>query len=244
MEGSGTKVGERSEGAAAGSATPGAIAIDGPVAVGKSAVGGLIAERLGYRFVDTGMMYRALAWLALKRRIDLDDGEALGRMGAEASIELSLGSGETPAGRITVDGVDVTDELRSPEVGWAVSLVSRVPRVREAMVALQRQLATRGAIVMAGRDIGTVVLPDAPLKVYLDASQNERARRRHAELRAAGREVALEAVRDDLARRDKIDSERQVSPLRPAEDAIVIETDQLSLEDVVERIIGLVACRS
>ena len=97
---------------------------------------------------------------------------------------------------------------------------------------------------MAGRDIGTGVLPDAPLKVYLDASQNERARRRHAELRAAGREVALEAVRDDLARRDKIDSERQVSPLRPAEDAIVIETDQLSLEDVVERIIGLVACRS
>lgn len=227
-----------------GGETIGVLTIDGPVAVGKTAAGGLIAERLGYRFVDTGMMYRALAWLALNRRIDLDDAGALGRLADEASIALQPGAGETPAGRITADGADVTDELRSPEVGRAVSLVSRVPRVREAMVRLQRQLAAQGGIIMAGRDIGTVVLPDAPLKVYLDASQGERARRRHAELLQAGREVTLEAVRDDLAQRDTLDSERQVSPLRPAEDAVVIETDQLSLEDVVERIIGLVTCRS
>jgi cytidylate kinase len=143
-----------------------------------------------------------------------------------------------------VDGVDTTDRLRTAEVGAAVSLVSRVPAVREAMVAQQRRLAHEGGLVMAGRDIGTVVLPDARVKVYLDASPEERVRRRFDELQAGDRDVALDEVREELAKRDAIDSARRVSPLRPADDAVVIDTDPLSLDEVVERIVELVPCRS
>ncbi|MCH8026127.1 MAG: (d)CMP kinase [Chloroflexi bacterium] len=213
------------------------MAIDGPSAAGKSAVGGRVAERLGYRFIDTGMMYRAITWLAHERQVDLEDDAALTRL-AE-SVELAL-----EADRVRVDGIDVTDRLRSTEVGKAVSLVSRVAGVREAMVRGQRAMAGQGRVVMAGRDIGTVVLPDAPLKVYLEASAAERNRRRHEELRAMGRSVTLQQVRDELANRDAIDSERAVSPLRPAEDAVVIDTDALSLEQVVERILELAPCQS
>jgi len=222
------------------------IAIDGPVASGKSAVGSRVARQLGYRFVDTGSMYRAITWLALERGIDLHDEAALTQLGERAQLTLAPGTGDEPEStRVLLDGVDVTDRLRSAEVGEAVSLVSRVPGVRKAMVALQRQLAAKGGVVMAGRDIGTVVLPDAPLEVYLDASPEERIRRRHEELLAGGREETPEQVRQELALRDAIDSEREISPLRPAEDAIIIDTDPLTLDEVVERIMELVAkCRS
>jgi cytidylate kinase len=211
---------------------PPQITIDGPVASGKSTVGKRVAGRLGYRFVDTGMMYRAATCLALERAVDLTDEAALGELARGMSIQLE-------ADRLLVDGQDVTDRLRSPEVGEAVSLVSRVPAVREAMVAQQRRLARDGGVVMAGRDIGTVVLPGAPLKVYLDASPEERARRRYDELRESGRDATLESVRDELALRDEIDSRRAMSPLRPAEDAIIIDTDGLSLDQVVARILEL-----
>jgi cytidylate kinase len=226
-------------------ASPACIAIDGPVASGKSAVGSRVAHRLGYRFIDTGVMYRALTWLALERKLDLSDEAALSRMAAQAQIALTPGPPDEPeAARVLVDGADVTDRLRSPEVGEAVSLVSRVAGVRAAMVALQRRLAAEGGVVMVGRDIGTVVLPDAPLKVYLDASVEERVRRRHDELVAAGLRAAVEDVRRELALRDAIDSGRDVSPLRPAEDATIIHTDHLSLDQVVEQIMELVSrCR-
>lgn len=224
-------------------ALPRAIAIDGPVAAGKSAVGAALARRLGYRLVDTGMMYRAVTRLALEREIDLHDEPALGRLAEEAEMVIEPGPPDAPeATRIRVDGLDVTDELRLPDVGMAVSLASRVRAVREAMVALQRELAREGGVVMLGRDIGTVVLPDAPLKVYLDASPEERARRRYEELRAAGRETTLERERGEIAHRDAIDSERAVSPLRPADDAVVIHTDGLLLDEVVERVLALAPC--
>ena len=209
------------------------------MASGKSAVGSRVARELGYRFVDTGAMYRAATVAALQQGVDLNDEEALGALAERVALRVEA----DPPGpdRVFVDGVDVTDRLRTAEVGEAVSLVSRVPRVRRAMVKLQRELATEGGIVMAGRDIGTVVLPDAPLKVYLDASPRERVRRRHEELLAAGQDAPEEAVREELDLRDAIDSQRAASPLRPADDAVHIDTDHLSLEEVVARILEL-AC--
>ena len=182
-------------------------------------------------------MYRAVTVVALERGIDLHDESSLAQLAANLSLTIE------PPARVLVDGVDVAPKLRSAEVGEAVSLVSRVPGVREAMVKLQRQLARDGGVVMVGRDIGTVVLPDAPLKVYLDASPEERVRRRVEELRAAGQDISDEAVRQELALRDRIDSERATSPLRPAEDAVHVDTDGLSLDEVVERILKM-ACPS
>jgi len=199
-------------------------------------VGQLVARALGYRFVDTGLMYRAVTLLALERKVDLQDEPALAALAEGASITFA-------GDRLLVNGADVSDRLRTTDVGEAVSLVSRVPSVRRAMVARQRELAREEGVVMAGRDIGTVVLPAAPLKVYLDASPEERVRRRHAELASLGRDETLEQVREELALRDAIDSGRDVSPLRPAEDAVVIDTDRLSLEEVVARILELAACR-
>lgn len=187
-------------------------------------------------------MYRALTCLALDRGIDLDDEEALGRLVESATVVVEPGPAETA--RVFVNGSDVTERLRSAEVGQAVSLVSRVPAVREAMVPLQRELGRQADTVMAGRDIGTVVVPDAPLKVYLDASPEERVRRRRDELLPARPGVTLEEVQQELVLRDTIETERAHSPLRPAADAVIIDTDHLSLDQVVERILELVSCRS
>lgn len=219
---------------------PRVIAIDGPSAAGKSTVGALLAQRLGYPFLDTGAMYRAVTWVALHHGVDLGDEMAL----AELARSLRMAVTPPPPGSrepstIFVDGEDVTANLRRPEVEAAVSLVSRIPEVRRAMVKLQRKLAGKQAVVMAGRDIGTVVLPTADLKVYLDASLQERARRRHQELEALGMELTEEEVLRDLQRRDTIDSRRSTSPLRPANDAIIIATDGLTLEGVVERVLKL-----
>ncbi len=187
------------------------IAVDGSAASGKSTIGRRLAEKLGYPFLDTGLMYRA--------------------------VTLAH-SAETCS--ITIDGKDVTSQLRRPDVEDAVSLVSRVQGVREALVRQQREIAGQQPMVMAGRDIGTVVLPDADLKMYLDASIGERARRRHAEFSHQGRAVTEQIVLEDLRRRDQIDSERTVSPLRPADDAIIIETDGLSQQEVLRRALQLV----
>lgn len=219
------------------------IAIDGPVASGKSAVGSRLARHLGYRLVDTGMMYRAITCLALDEGTGLRDEAALAALGATAHIDVQPGpAGDPDAARVLVNGSDVTGRLRSPEVGEAVSLVSRVPGVRRAMVAIQREIANEGRVVMVGRDIGTVVLPDAPLKAYLDASAGERARRRHAELQAAGRTETLDEVRAELAMRDEIDSQRDASPLRPADDALIIDTDNMTIQQVVDAILEAMSC--
>ncbi|HEY8172976.1 MAG TPA: (d)CMP kinase [Dehalococcoidia bacterium] len=217
------------------------IAIDGPAASGKSAVGTTVAARLGYRFFDTGAMYRAMTWLALQRGVDVHDGDALVALADGASIAVH----EAPAGAteptiVLLDGDDATPHLRDRAVEDNVSLVSRVPGVRAALVRIQRDLAKNGQVVMAGRDIGTVVLPEAELKVYLDAASDVRAERRARQARESGA-VTAEQELSDLARRDTIDSTRETSPLTAAPDAVIINTDNLSIEEVVRRILHLAA---
>jgi cytidylate kinase len=224
---------------------PRTIAIDGPSASGKSSVGYMVAERLGYLFLDTGATYRALTWLAIQRGVRLEDEESLVRLAAQVDMKLGPpAAASSERCTIWVDGEDRTSVLRQPEVEKGVSLVSRVSQVRRAMVAVQRRLASRRRVVMAGRDIGTVVLPNADLKVYLDASVEERARRRQEEMAALGKPFTESDVRQRILRRDAIDSEREDSPLRAAEDAIVINTDGLNQEQVVEKVLALVEDRS
>ena len=211
------------------------IAIDGPVASGKTAVGLALARELSYRLIDTGMMYRAITWLALERNVDLLDEEKLTELADAASIVLGQPTADgTP--HLRIDGIDITDKLRAPEVDRNVSLVSRVPGVRSAMVRRQREFANEGRLIMLGRDIGTVVLPDAPVKVYLTASARERAHRRHLELRDAGIDRPEAEILTELEQRDAMDSNRHVSPLKPAEDAVTIDTDDLTLEEVIQRV--------
>ena len=198
-------------------------------------VGLRLAREWGYRLVDTGMMYRAVTYLALRAGVDVNDEVALTRLAESADFELGQPTDEDIA-TISAGGEDITRQLRTPEVDRTVSTVSRVPGVRKAMVERQRALAREGGIIMLGRDIGSVVLPDAPVKVYLNASAEERARRRYLELREDGGDRPLAEIRDELERRDEMDRNRHASPLKPAADAIVIETDHLSLEEVIERV--------
>ncbi len=213
------------------------IAIDGPAGVGKSTVGERLAKQIQYLYLDTGAMYRALTWLALQRKIDLDDAAALGALAETFDLEIILPT--IADGRqytVLVEGRDVTWELRSPEVDHAVSLVSRHPPVRAAMRRRQREIGERGGVVMAGRDIGTVVLPNAQLKIYLTASLEERARRRWLELRAKEDTApTFEEVLAEVQRRDELDSAQSA----PAADAIMIHTDHLSVEQVIQRILEL-----
>jgi cytidylate kinase len=215
---------------------PGRIAIDGPAGSGKSTIGEQLAHKLGYLYVDTGAMYRAVAWLALQRHTDINDGEALARLVREAEIVISRPTVDD--GRqytVTVNGQDITWELRGPEVTNVVPPVAAHPPVREILRARQRAMAGQAqGVVMVGRDIGSVVLPDAELKIYLNASLEERARRRHAEqAERQGSENGLpplEEVIEEIRRRDAIDYDR----MRPAHDAIVIMTDNLSVPQVLE----------
>lgn len=179
-------------------------------------------------------MYRAITYLALQKNVPVDDSAALTRLASKADMELT----PAPGGecRVIVGGRDVTDELRSAGVDRNVSAVSAVPGVREVMVDLQREIAARGQIVMVGRDIGTVVLSDAGLKIYLDASADVRARRRHEQLLESGSDMDFETVLADLQRRDELDSSRAVAPLRPADDAVTLPTDDLALDAVVDRL--------
>ena len=189
-------------------------------------------------------MYRALTWAALERRLDPEDEEAMARLAVETVMDVTLPTrGSRGRGCVRVDGEDATPHLRTPAVEASVSLVSRVPEVRRRMVRLQQRLAYGRSTVMAGRDIGTVVLPDADLKVYLEASREERARRRCRQLAEKGSPASFESVLEDLDRRDRLDSTRAVSPLRPAADAVIINTDGLSLEEVVEKVLSLVEAR-
>lgn len=222
--------------------TPRVIAVDGSAAAGKSTIGKRLAAKLGYPFLDTGIMYRAITYAALQRGVDLDDHDALTQLARSVRLDVAPARpGDADGSSISVDGEAITDQLRTPAVEENVSLVSRVSGVREAMVDHQRLIAGQQPIVMAGRDIGTVVLPGADLKIYLDASLTERARRRHQEFERLGRAVNEADVLADIERRDQIDQGRSVSPLRPADDAIVINTDGLSQDAVFAEVLKLVA---
>jgi len=212
------------------------IAIDGPSGAGKSTVGHALAQRIGATFVDTGLMYRALTLAALDRGIDTEDGPALGLLAGSCAIEVERPDAEHPDRLETVllDGQDVTDAVRSPLVDRAVSAVSRHAEVRDAMLSVQRAAAMRGDTVMVGRDIGTVVLPDASLKVYLVAAAEVRAARRAAEMGAPER---YEEYLAEILRRDAADSGREIAPLRQAEGAIVLDTGVMDVEACVTALV-------
>ncbi len=217
------------------------IAIDGPAASGKSTVGARVAARLGYLCFDTGVMYRAVTWAALEYGVAIEDEAALTALAQEIVIDVlppTVDDGRPYT--VLANGTDVTWAIRSPAVDAAVSPVSEVRGVREAMTAQQRRIGRQGGVVMLGRDIGTVVLPDADLKIYLDAAVEERARRRHQEVLDRGRESDYEATLAAMRRRDRIDSQRALAPLQAAPDAVVIDSTHLGIDAVVEQILALV----
>ena len=225
-------------------ATPRTVAIDGPAGAGKSTIGALVAERLGYAFLDTGAMYRAVALAALRRGIDPDDGPRLTELARQ--LRIAIGPPTVRDGRaytVLLDGADVTWDIRSPEVDRIVSQTARVPFVRDVMVEQQRAIADRGRIVMVGRDIGTIVLPNAERKVFLTASAAERARRREEELAARGEKRSRQDLLAEIIRRDELDSKRTVAPLRAADDAIVVETDGLSVREALDRVLQVIERR-
>jgi cytidylate kinase len=213
------------------------VSLDGPGSSGKSSVGAAAALRLGYRFLDTGVLYRALTLLAVERAIDPEDQVAL--VGLVDQVTLAPDA-EGRMRRVLVDGADVTDRLHAPEVDRAVSAVSRQPAVRAALLGLQRRIAAEGRIIVAGRDIGSVVLPDADLKLYLDVSIEERARRRAAERGLAPDSAEAGAIHDDLARRDLADSTRAVAPLRVPDGALVIRSDGNAFGETVTAVVDAV----
>ncbi len=221
------------------------VAIDGPAASGKSTVARALAERLGAHYLDTGAMYRAIAHAALERGIDLDDGGALTDLATASEITFEHAGGSALPTAVMLDGVDVTSAIRTPAVDGAVSAVASDPGVRHALVEHQRAHASDAdIIVVEGRDIGSVVFPDAAVKVFLTASAEERARRRHMEMAGRGRTVESQIVLEELERRDTADSSREASPLTAAPDAIPLDTTGLDIPEVVERIAVLVEERS
>jgi cytidylate kinase len=212
------------------------IAIDGPAGSGKSTVAKSVATRLGFRYLDTGAMYRAVAFRALQTGVDTADGDAVAQIVASSPIEFTHAAKDPFPTGVRIAGMDVTAQIRTPEVDDAVSAVARLGVVREAMVAQQRALGGADDIVVEGRDIGTVVFPDAELKVFLTASPEERARRRVAQQAESGIESDSAAVHDAIVRRDRADSTREISPLTPAEDAVAIDTTGLTFEESVDRV--------
>lgn len=223
---------------------PNMIAIDGPAASGKSTLAQRLAAALGYLYFDTGVMYRAVTWAVLQRGLSPEDEKAVTALAEEVRIDVRPPSqADGRAYDVLVEGQDVTWAIRKPEVDRWVSVVAAYPGVRRALTAQQRRIGQQGRVVMVGRDIGTVVLPEADLKIYLDASVEERARRRYEERRQRGEAVNFAEVLDAMRRRDALDSSRDVAPLRPAEDAVIIRSDDLDADAVLAQVLALVKQR-
>ncbi len=213
------------------------IAIDGPAGSGKSTVSKMIAKRLGFLYIDTGAMYRALTLKAVRKKIDLTDARALTELACSTAIDLADGPG---ALKVILDGEDVSAFIRTPELTNNVKYIARVPGVRAEMVRLQRVIGERAASVLEGRDIGTVVFPDAQYKFYLDADVEERARRRYKELIESNQKVDLGAIKQDVIVRDESDMKREVGALKRASDAVSVDTTNLSIEAVIEKILSYI----
>jgi CMP/dCMP kinase len=216
------------------------VAIDGPAGAGKSTTARMLAERLGYALLDTGAIYRTLALLARRRGIAWEDGTGVAALAAELDIAFHLDAG---VNRVRVGGDDITQAIRTPEMSDGASRVSALPEVRAALLDLQRRLGAAGGVVVEGRDIGTVVFPDAEAKFYLTASAAERARRRAAELRAAGRPADEAEVQAEMEARDRRDMSRPVAPLRAADDAVTVDSSTLSADEVVDAMAALIERR-
>lgn len=216
------------------------VAIDGPAGAGKSTIAKLAAEKLGYAYIDTGAMYRSVAWKFLQTGKAFDE-DFINGLSKTMLIDFKP---EAKINRVFVDGTEVTDAIRTPEVTAIVSRVAAIGAVREAMVDQQRRMGEAGGVLMDGRDIGTVVFPNAQLKIFLTASVEERARRRYAEMVAKGQQVDLQQLQADIAERDKQDSERAISPLRQAEDALLLDTSDMGISEVTDRILQLVQERA
>ena len=212
------------------------IAIDGPVASGKTVVGKILSDQLGWRFLDTGLMYRAITWMALNEQIDASNHLALENLALNSQIELIASS---EGDRLFVNQNDITDDLRSRSIEATVSFISQISGVRTALILKQREIASSGSIVMVGRDIGTRVLKYAGIKVFLTASTDERAKRRFSQALAINPDTTLKIVKTDLERRDLIDSQNRESPLLPADDSVIINTDNMEIEEVVHKIMQL-----
>lgn len=211
------------------------IAIDGPAGAGKSTVAKLVAKKLGYTYIDTGAMYRAVAWQSLHENI-ASDNEAIAELARNLDLSFTYVDGNTA---VAVNGRDITEAIRMPEVNRLVATVAQVPALRQVMLVLQRNMAADGGVVMDGRDIGTYVLPNADIKVFLTASIAERAKRRWHELAKSGYTISLAELENEIACRDKADSERDVAPLIAAADAVTIDTTTLSIDDAVNAILAL-----
>lgn len=220
------------------------VAIDGPAASGKSSVGKKLANMLGYLFLDTGVMYRAVTWAALAHAIDIRDENQVTRLAEQVNIEIFQPSVED--GRmngIFVDGIDITWDIRTASVNEHVSEVSKYAGVRGVLTTKQREIAQKGDIVMVGRDIGTIVLPKAEVKIFLLASIEERARRRFIEERKRGSEITVAEIIQNLKHRDEIDSTRSIAPLVPAGDAVQVDTNGKTVDEVVKEILDIVQCK-
>lgn len=214
------------------------IAIDGPAGAGKSTIAKLLSKKLGIIYLDTGAMYRTVALKAVKSGIDTKDADALSEMVKDINIEIKF---DQDGQRIFLDNEDVTDQIRTKEISIASSDVAVVPAVRLKMVELQRRIASQNSVVMDGRDIGTYVLPNADFKFFLTASLEERANRRFSEMREKNPDITFEEVYKDIEYRDKNDSSRQFAPLKKAEDAIEIDTTKMTIDEVVNRITGVIS---
>jgi len=210
------------------------IAIDGPAGSGKSTTARLVAQKLGYIYIDTGAMYRALTLKVIELGIDPNDESSIIKIAENTKIELLYENGNL---KVILDGKDVSEKIRSPEVTSLVSIVSAHPKLRDIMVKKQRELGRNGGVVMDGRDIGTVVFPDADLKIFMTADVRERAKRRQKELKAQGFDVEIEKLIKEIEERDKFDSTREIGPLKKADDAIEIDTTNLTIDEQVELVL-------
>lgn len=212
------------------------IAIDGPAGAGKSTVAQIVAQRLKYTYIDTGAMYRAVAWKVIAQGIDPSDSNSVVRTAEQMKLKLCYSDGNTS---VFVNGTEITKEIRTPEVTGLVSVVAQLPGVRGAMTAIQQEMGREGGVVMDGRDIGTHVLPNADIKIFLTASIEERAKRRWLELKDKGYDIELEQLKEDIRQRDQMDCCRETAPLIQAADAVLMDTTQLSIEGAVQAILSI-----